>query len=74
LSAANAFGLLRLLTVSGRDKEVEILVLRHQIAVLQQQLGKTRPWFCQADRAFLVALVHRLPRGEVLHRSRTGIH
>jgi putative transposase len=69
LSVTNAFALLRLLTVSDRDKEVEILVLRHQIAVLQRQLGTTRPRFCQADRAFLAALLHRLPRG-VLGRFR----
>jgi hypothetical protein len=69
LSVANAFALLRLLTVSDRDKEVEILVLRHQIAVLQRQLGTTRPRFCRADRAFLAALLHRLPRG-VLGRLR----
>ena len=72
LSVANAFALLRLLTVSGRDKEVEILVLRHQIAVLQRQLGTARPWFCRAGRAFLAALLHRLPRG-VLGRFRLPV-
>ena len=63
LSVTGVFGLLRLLPVSGRDKDVEIVVLRHQIAVLQRQLGTTRPRFSAGDRAFLAALLHRLPRG-----------
>jgi hypothetical protein len=58
----NVFALLRLLPVSDRDKEVEILALRHQIMVLERQLGKARPRFSLADRAFLAALLHRLPR------------
>ena len=41
---------------------MEILALRHQIAVLERQLGTTRPRFCPGDRAFLAALLHRLPR------------
>jgi putative transposase len=65
----NAFGLLRLLTLSDRDKEVEILALRHQITVLERQLGNIRPRFCPGDRAFLAALLHRLPR-DVLGRFR----
>ena len=48
--------------MSDRDKDVEILALRHQIAVLERQLGTTRPRFCPSDRAFLAALLHRLPR------------
>jgi hypothetical protein len=61
LSAANAVALLRLLPMSARAKDVEILALRHQITVLERQLGTTRPRFSPADRAFLVALakVHR---------------
>ena len=50
-------------------KEVEILALRHQIMVLERQLGKARPRFSLADRAFLAALLHRLPR-DVLGRFR----
>jgi hypothetical protein len=69
LSVTSAFALLRLLTVSDRGKEVEILVLRHQISVLERQLGKTRPRFCPAARAFLAALPHRLRPG-VLGRLR----
>jgi putative transposase len=34
LSVTNAFVLLRLLPMSDRDKDVEILVLRHQITIL----------------------------------------
>jgi hypothetical protein len=39
LGVTNAFTLPRLLVVNDRDKEVEILALRHQIAVLERQLG-----------------------------------
>jgi hypothetical protein len=44
------------------DKDVEILVLRHQIMILQLQLGMTRPRLSHSDRVFLAALLHRLPR------------
>src|SRR3984893_5971441 len=47
--------------MSDRDKGTEILVLRHQIAVLQRQLGAQRPRFEPRDRALLAALLHRLP-------------
>ncbi|GAA3767004.1 hypothetical protein [Streptomyces chiangmaiensis] len=39
LGMTNAFAVLRLLSMSDRDKDVEILSLRHQIAVLERQLG-----------------------------------
>ena len=69
LGVTNVFALLRLLPVSDRDKDVEILALRHQITVIERQLGTTRPRFSPADRAFLAALLHRLPR-DVLGRFR----
>ena len=69
LAVTNVFALLRLLPVSDRNKDVEILALRHQITVLERQLGKVRPRLSPVDRAFLAALLHRLPR-DVLSRFR----
>jgi putative transposase len=62
LGVTNAFAVLRLLPMGNRNKDVEILALRHQITVLERQLGKQKVRFDQADRAFLAALLHRLPR------------
>jgi|GEM_PF-2228952 len=62
LSVTNVFALLRLLPVSDQDTDAEILALRHQITVLQRQLGTNRPRFSPADRAFLAALLHRSRR------------
>jgi hypothetical protein len=42
LTVTNTFAVLRLLPMSDRDKDTEILVLRHQIAVLERQLGKEK--------------------------------
>ena len=62
LGVANVFALLRLLPMSNRDKDAEILALRHQLSVLQRQLGPGRVRFTPADRALPAALLHRLPR------------
>jgi hypothetical protein len=56
LAVSNAFTVLRLLPMGDRDKDIEILALRHQITVLQRQLGTGRPRFESADRALLAAL------------------
>lgn len=69
LGLTNTFALLRLLPTTDRNKDIEIVVLRHQIGVLQRQLGDTRVRFGPADRALLTALLHRLPR-QTLHRLR----
>src|SRR5215468_2085585 len=63
----NAFAMLRLLPRSDRDKDAEILALRHQLTVLQRHLGEQRIRYEPADRALLAALLHRLPRPK-LHR------
>jgi transposase len=62
LGITNAFALLRLLPGSDRDKDIEILSLQHQLAVLQRQLGGQRIRFQPAERAWLAALLHPLPR------------
>lgn len=59
---ANTFAALRLLPMSDRDKDAEILALRHQIRILQRQLGGRRVRFERADRALLAALLGTLPR------------
>jgi putative transposase len=69
LSVTNVFAALRLLPMSDRDKDVEILALRHQIAVLERQLNGQRVGFTAGDRAFLAALLHLLPK-DALHRMR----
>jgi putative transposase len=69
LGVRNVFARLGLLPMSDRDKDVGILVLRHQVMVLERQLGEARPRFHPGDRAFLAALVRQLPR-DVLRRLR----
>ena len=61
----NTFAALRLLPRSDRDKDIEILALRHQLRVLQRHLDGQRVRFAPAERAFLAALVTSLPRGTI---------
>ncbi|MGW6137344.1 integrase core domain-containing protein [Streptomyces sp. NPDC055140] len=65
LAVTNTFALLRLLPMSDRDKDIEILTLRHQLLVLQRQVGK--PAFTDTDRALLASLLHHLPMAQLRH-------
>jgi putative transposase len=60
LGVTNAFAKLRLMPMSDREKDVEILALRHRITVLERQLGKEKVRFSPGDRSFLAALLHRV--------------
>ncbi len=61
LIMTRVFGWLGLLSRSDAGKDVEILVLRHEVAVLRRQSG--RPKLDWADRAVLTALAGLLPVG-----------
>jgi putative transposase len=60
------FGWLALLARSDTSKDVEILILRHEVAVLRRRVTRPKPdW---ADRAVIAALARLLPRHLRLHR------
>jgi hypothetical protein len=61
-----AFGWLVVLSRSQASKDVEIMVLRHEVAVLRRQVS--RPKLDWADRAVLATLARLLPTGLRAHR------
>jgi hypothetical protein len=66
LIVLRVFGWLVLLGRSQASKDAEIMVLRHEVAVLRRQVGRPKPdW---ADRAILAVLARWLPAALRAHR------
>jgi putative transposase len=66
LAVSRVFAWLALLTRSYASKDLEILVLRHELAVLRRQVARPKPdW---ADRSLLAALARLLPGHLRTHR------
>ncbi|MCF6472385.1 transposase [Nonomuraea sp. MG754425] len=66
LTLIRVFGWLVLLGRGQASKDVEIMVLRHEVAVLTRQAGRPKPdW---ADRAVLAAMARFLPTVLRAHR------
>jgi transposase InsO family protein len=66
LISVTVFGWLRLLARGGAAKDIEILILRHEVTVLRRQVTRACPAW--PDRAILSALTRLLPHQGRLHR------
>jgi hypothetical protein len=72
LLMVRSFDWLALLACSDTSKDAEILVLRHEVAVLRRQVARPEPdW---ADRAVIAALARLLPRHLRLQPDRDARH
>jgi putative transposase len=60
LMISNLVSWMTLLARTAAAKDIEILVLRHQLAILHRKTP--RPRMSWVDRAFIAALARRLPR------------
>jgi putative transposase len=68
LAVPRVFGLLAPLARSGRANDAEILILRHQVTVLQRQAGPPRLSYASASVAALIRAINLL-----LSRRVTGL-
>jgi hypothetical protein len=66
LISVTVLGWLRLLARKTAVKDIEILILRHEVTVLRRQVSRPRPSW--PDRAILSALTRMLPQRLRLHR------
>ncbi|HEX2711015.1 MAG TPA: hypothetical protein VHM88_02165, partial [Candidatus Acidoferrales bacterium] len=64
-----AVNLAVLRTSSDAERDLEILALRHQVAVLRRQVN--RPELLPADRLILAAIGLRLPAGRLMFSPAT---
>src|ERR1039458_4637062 len=69
LAVRQVLDLVVLLARSDDAKEIELLALRHEVAMLRRQVK--RQTFAPADRAFLAVLSRLLPRARYRHGFRT---
>ena len=60
VTACRLFALVLLLARSDRSKELELLVLRHELSILRRQAR--RPQRTESDRLLVAALSRVLPR------------
>jgi putative transposase len=66
LISVTVFSWLRLFARGAATKDIEILILRHEVSMLRRQVHKPRPRW--PDRAILAALTRLLPRPLRVHR------
>jgi hypothetical protein len=66
LICVTVFGWLRLLARGAAAKDIEILIVRHEVTVLRRQVTRACPSW--PDRAVLAALTRLLPHRGRLHR------